>query len=68
MKQKQTRRTDLWLPRGMGAEEGMDWEFGIIRSKLVCIRWINHEVLLYSARNYIHYSTIDHNGKQYEKE
>ena len=68
MKQKQTQRTDFWLPRGMGTEEGMDWESGIIRNKLVCIRWINNEFLLYTTRSYIQYPTINHNGKEYEKE
>ena len=31
------------------------------------IEWIN-EVLLYSAGNYIQYSVINHNGKEYKKE
>ena len=46
----------------------MDWEFGIRRCKLVCIEWINKKVLLYSTGNYIQYSVINHNGKEYEKE
>ena len=45
----------------------MDWEFGIRRCKLVCIEWINKKVLLYSIGNYIQYSVINHNGKEYEK-
>ena len=45
----------------------MDWEFGIRRCKLVCIEWINKKVLLYSTGNYIQYSVINHNGKEYEK-
>ena len=28
----------------------------------------NNKVLLYSARNYIQYPMINHNGKEYEKE
>ena len=62
----QTWRTDLWLTRrGRG---GKDWEFGISRCKLLYIGWINNKVLLYSTDNYIQYSVINHNGKEYEKE
>jgi len=35
--------------RGRG--EGMDWEFGIRRCKLLYIEWINNKVLLH--RGYI---------------
>ena len=45
----------------------MDWEFRIRRCKLVYIKWINNKVLLYSTGNYIQYSVISHNGKEYEK-
>ena len=60
--------TDLWLPgwRGHGGE--MDWEFWISRCKLLYLEWINNKVLLYSTGNLIQYPTINHNGKQYEKE
>ena len=37
---------DLWLPRGR-------WEFGANRCKLLCLEWINNEILLYSTGNYI---------------
>ena len=47
-----------------GVREGMDWEFGITRCKLVYIQWIN-KVLLYSTGNYIQYPAINHNGKEY---
>ena len=43
----QTERTDLWLPRaGRG---GKNLDFGIRRCKLLCLRWINDKVLLYST-------------------
>ena len=45
----------------------MDWEFGINRCKVVYREWINNKVLLYNTRNYIQYSVINHNGKDYEK-
>ena len=48
--------------------EGMDWEFGISRCKLLYIEWINNKVLLYSAGNNIQYPVINHNGKEYKKE
>ena len=51
-----------------GGGEGMDWEFGISRCKLVYLGWINNKVLLYSTGNYIRYPVINHNGKEYEKE
>ena len=52
---------------GVGCE-GMNWELGIIRCKLLYIEWINNKVLLYSRGNYIQYLIINHNGKEYEKE
>ena len=51
-----------------GGGEGMDWEFGISRCKLLYIGWINNKVLLYSTGNYIQCPVINHNGKEYEKE
>ena len=69
MKQKQThKRTDLWLPRGRGGKEGMEWEFGVSRYKLVYIEWINNKVLWYSTGNYIQYPGTNHNGKECKKE
>ena len=50
----------------MGGE--MDWEFWISRCKLLYIEWVNNKGLLYSTGNLIQYPTINHNGKQYEKE
>ena len=38
------------------------------RCKLLYIEWINNKVLLYSTGNYIQYTVITHNGKEYEKE
>ena len=36
-----------------GEGNGMDWEFGISRCKLLYLEWINNEILLYSTENYI---------------
>ena len=65
MKQTHRQRTDLRVPRGWA---GMEWEFGVSRCKLLCIEWIDNEVLLYSTGNCIQYPVINHNGKEYEKE
>ena len=55
MKQKQDhrhRKQTQWLPRGEGDEEGMEWEAGVSRCKLLYIERINKKVLLGST-NYI---------------
>ena len=53
--------------KGLGEE--MAWESGTSRHKLLYIKWINNKVLLlYSTGNYIQYSVINHNRKEYEKE
>ena len=48
-----------------GGGGGMDWEFGISRSKRLYIGWINNKALLYSTGNYIQYPVINHNEKEY---
>ena len=72
MKQKQTHRyrerTCGCQGGGGGGGGGKDWQFGISRCKLLYIGWINNKVLLYSIGNYIQYSMINHNGKEYENE
>lgn len=37
----------------IGGREGMDWEFGIIRCKLLYLGWINNNVLLYGTQGTI---------------
>ena len=46
---------------------GMDWEFGISRSKLLYAGRINNKVLLKSTGSYIQYPVINRNGKAYVK-
>ena len=67
-KQKQTHRHREQICQGEGGGEGMDWEFGVNRCKLVYTEWISNKVLLYSTGNYIQYPMINHNGKEYKKE
>ena len=62
----QTQRTDLWLLSW--GQEGLDFECGISRYKLLYTEWINNKVLLYSIGNYSQYPVMNHNGKEYEKE
>ena len=35
-----------------GGGDGMDWEFGVSRCKILHLEWISSEVLLYSTGNY----------------
>ena len=49
----QKQKIDLWLSGG-----GMDWKFGVSRSKLLYREGINNKVLLYSTENYIQYPAI----------
>ena len=43
-----------------------DWEFGIVRCKVLYTGWIN-KVLLYSRGNYVQYPVTSHNRKEYKK-
>ena len=42
----------------------MEEESVVRRGKLLYIKWVNN-TLLYSPENYIQYSAISHNGKEY---
>ena len=44
-KQKQTHRTDLWLPRGRGCGGRMDWEFGVSSTSCYIYVQLNHLVV-----------------------
>ena len=39
--------------QGEGRVNGMDWEFGINRGKLLPLERISNEILLYGTGNYI---------------
>ena len=56
------------VAKGEGGGGGRDREFVVSRCQLLHIEWINNKVLLYSTGNYIQYSEINHNGKEYKKE
>ena len=61
----------LLVTKGEAVERGDrvgGWDVsGSSRCKLLYIEWINNKVLLYSTENYIQYSMINHNGKEYKK-
>ena len=65
-KQKQTHRhrEHTYGGQGKGWGNGMNWEFGISRYKLLPIKWIDDKGLLYSTENYIQFPEIDHGGWQ----
>ena len=44
---------DLENSQGVGGRNGMDWESGINRCKLLHLEWISNEILLYNTGNYI---------------
>ena len=47
--------------------EGWSRKVGVSRCRLLYMEWINNNVLLYRAENYIQYPMINHNGKEYIK-
>ena len=64
----QIQKTNLWLPNGRGKGRRTNQEFAINRYKLLYIKQINNNDLLYSTGNYIQYLIITYNGKEYERE
>ena len=52
------------VAKGQGVGEGMEWEVGVSRCKLLYMEWINNKVLLDSTENYIQYHMINHNGEE----
>ena len=57
----------LVVAKGEGEERRMDWEFGVIRCKVLHLEWISNGVLLYSTGNYIQSLGTEHDGRQYEQ-
>ena len=56
------------VAKGERGGSGMDGEFGVSRCELLHLEWMSNEVLLDGIGNYIQYSRIDHNGKEYKRE
>ena len=49
------------VAKGEAGYGRLDWGVGKSKCKLLCIEWINNNVLLYSKENYVHYPVINHN-------
>ena len=58
-------REQTVVAKGETVKQGMEWEFGISRCRLLHIKWKNNKVLLYSTENYIQYPMVNHNGNIY---
>ena len=50
--------------QGGAGGRGVDWEFGVNRSKLFHLECVSNEVLLHSTGSYIQ-SWINHNGMEF---
>ena len=50
--------------KGERRRSGKDWEFGVNRCKLLHLKWISNEVLLYITGNYVQTPGIDHDEKK----
>ena len=50
-----------------GVGEGVEWEFGVSRCKLLYMESINNKILLHNTESYIQYPMINHNGKEYKR-
>ena len=48
--------------QGGGGGNGMDWEFGVNRCKLLPLEWISNGILLYSTGNYVWPLVIEHDN------
>ena len=53
------------VAKGERIREGMEWEAGVSRCKLLYIEWINNRIQPYDTGDHIQYAVIKHNGKQY---
>ena len=51
------------VPKRECGGNGMDWEFGVGRYKLLHLEWVTNEVLLYSTGNSIQSLGIEHDGR-----
>ena len=66
-KDSQTQKTNLRLPKEKWGE-GINYEFGISKYKLLYIEQVNNKDILYNTGNYTQYLVITYNGRESEKE
>ena len=57
----------LLVAKEEGEGRRRDWEFGVSRCKLLHLKWLSNEVLLYSTENSIQSLVIEHDKREYEK-
>ena len=48
--------------KGEGGDNGMDWEFGVNRRKLLPLEWISNEILPCSTGNYVQSLMMEHDN------
>ena len=48
--------------QGGAGENGMDWELGVNRCKLLLLEWISNGILLYSTGNYVWSLVTEHDN------
>ena len=63
----QTKKTNVHFPKEKdagGSDKAESWDQQIQTT----IHKINNKGLLYSTGNYVQYTAMNHNGKEYEKE
>ena len=65
-KQKQTHRhrEQIVIAKGKGGGSAMDGEFEAGRYKLLHLKWISIEILLYSTGKYMHSLWVEHDGRK----
>ena len=51
------------VAKGEWGRNGMNWEFGISRCKLLHLKWMSNEVLFYSIENYIQSPVTENDEK-----
>ena len=54
------RSTDIEHSFVVAVVGGKDWEFGISRCKLLCIKWINNKILQYTTGKHTQHPVINH--------
>ena len=57
----------LVVAKGKGVQERVGLGVCDYQMQTIYKGWINNKVLMYSTENYIQYTVINHNGKEYRK-
>ena len=57
-------REQIVIAKGKGGRSVMDGEFGAGRYKLLHLKWISIEILLYSTGKYMHSLWVEYDGRK----